>query len=532
MPWRGPEHPGEYPTLGHLIADWIEDNLVIPDGPRRGQPFILTDEQLRHLLQSYRLKPHARADMGSQAFRYYGSLLVRPQKSGKDPFAAAQACAQALGPVRFDGWDADGEPAGAPMSTPWIQCAANSEDQVVNTFQPIFVMLSEGPLADVPGLDVGLTRVNLPSGGRIEPVTAQARSRLGARITYATFTESGLYTETSGGLALARTMKRGLAGMDGRWIEITNAWDPSENSVAQRTWEAKAPGVLLDYRPPRLRVDLDDEQALRNELVYVYGDSAIEQGGWVNLERIMEEIRNPATGEGEARRFFLNEVTVGSRDAVDSLLWAAQARPGELLQPMERIALGFHGSQTKDATSLCASRLVDGRLFHLRTWEKPPHVPAGQWSVPRDDVDLAVKQAFAAYDVVAMFTTPAGWQTEVNIWAGEFEKRVLELWLNSEMRMDQVVERFLTAHRGDEITHDGSDTLTAHAQNAALANGKRRSSAEDRQPGQTDHYQRVVRKGQGMTTSAFVAALLAYEARGWAIERGALVQDEGPPNLW
>src|SRR5690606_30313649 len=242
-------------------------------------------EQWNHLLWTYRLKPTARPEMGSQAFEYYGALLVRPQKSGKDPLAAAQCCAQGLGPVRFDGWDADGEPVGAPMSTPWIQCAANSEEQVANTFDPIVTMLSEGPCADTPGLDVGLTRVNLPGGGRIEPVTAAARSRLGARITYPTFTEAGLYTESSGGVTLARTMKRGLAGMDGRWMELTNAWDPSENSVAQQTWEAKAPGVFLDYRQPRTRVDIDDDQALRAELAYVYGDAAIEAGGWVRLER-------------------------------------------------------------------------------------------------------------------------------------------------------------------------------------------------------------------------------------------------------
>src|SRR5882757_7071831 len=129
MPWRGELEPGEFPTLGSEVIAWIEDNLIVPDGPRRGAPFILTDEQCRHILWSYRLKPHARADMGSQAFAYYGSLLVRPQKAGKDPLAAAQACAQALGPVRFDGWDAQGEPVGAPMPTPWIQCAANAEDQ-------------------------------------------------------------------------------------------------------------------------------------------------------------------------------------------------------------------------------------------------------------------------------------------------------------------------------------------------------------------------------------------------------------------
>ena len=538
MPWRGPDPDGDqWPTLGHDIAAWIEANLVIPDGPRRGEPFALTDEQYRHVLSTYRLKPGARPEMGSQAFTYYGVLLVRPQKAGKDPLAAAQVCAQALGPVRFAGWDANGEPVGSPMPTPWIQCAANSEDQTDNTFRPIVAMLSDGPVGSTVGLDVGLTRVNLPDGGRIEPVTACAKSRLGARITYAVFTESGLYTENSGGVAMARTMKRGLAGMDGRWLEITNAWDPSERSVAQRTWEAKAPGVFVDYRPPRTHVDLDDDAALRAELLYVYGDAAIENGGWVRIERIMEEIRNSATGEGEGRRFFLNEITVGSRDAVDALAWAAQASPGAVLAPGEQVALGFHGTLNRDATSLCAARISDGCVLHLRTWDKP-FGWQGEWSIPRGEVDRCVRDAFEAYDVVCMMCSPHGWQTEVNAWAGQYDSpgddqaRVLEIWLNSEVRMDQLLERFLTAHRDGQLRHDGSETLTAHALGAALAGGKRRSTAEERDPGLPEHYLRVVKKSWAQSISAFVAALLAYEARGWAIEHGALVERDLVPNLW
>jgi hypothetical protein len=31
MPWRGPEYEGEFPTLGYEVAQWIQDNCVIPD---------------------------------------------------------------------------------------------------------------------------------------------------------------------------------------------------------------------------------------------------------------------------------------------------------------------------------------------------------------------------------------------------------------------------------------------------------------------------------------------------------------------
>ena len=543
MPWRGAQRKGEFPTLGFSIADWIEDSIIIPDGDRAGDPYILTGEQLRHLLQFYRLQPDARPEDGSLAFVYYGDLLMRPQKWGKDPFAAAIVCAQALGDVRFDGWDANGEPVGKPVATPWIQCAGNAEEQCDNTWRPILAMLRNGPLCATPGLDVGDTRINLPTGGRIEPVTASARARQGARVTFVTLTESHLMTEASGGVRLARTLKRNVAGMDGRWMEITNAYDPSEQSVAQRTHVAKHSNVLFDYRPPRSRVDLEDESAVMRELIYVYGDSEIGKGGWVRKERILADMKDEATGEGEARRYFLNEISVGSEDAVDTVRWTAQTHLSDNLMPNEAITLGFIGSQTSKATSLVACRLRDGHCVHIKTWEKPGHLGKEEWHVPQPEVMAEVKELFGAYDVYTMFCSPHAWQTEVNTWAGEYHGKaiksgsdwkvqIVELWLNSEMRMDQVIERFRTAHEQGDISHDGSRELIDHALGSAIANGRRRASAEERPPGAPDYYRRIVAKSWGTSNSAFMALLLAYEARGWAIEHGALVIDEGPPNLW
>ena len=57
--WRGPSEPGEFPTLGWLVIDWIEAHCVIPDGDRAGAPFVLTDEQARFILRHYRLEPDA-----------------------------------------------------------------------------------------------------------------------------------------------------------------------------------------------------------------------------------------------------------------------------------------------------------------------------------------------------------------------------------------------------------------------------------------------------------------------------------------
>jgi hypothetical protein len=123
MPWRGPEVEGEFPTLGYAVAEaLIQDQCAIPDGPRMGQPFVLTDEQLRCCCIT----------TGSTR-RPGGSLLPRDAvdaqpEVGQGSVRAAWICAEAHpeGPVLFDGWDAAGEPVGRPWPTPHIQVTAVS----------------------------------------------------------------------------------------------------------------------------------------------------------------------------------------------------------------------------------------------------------------------------------------------------------------------------------------------------------------------------------------------------------------------
>ena len=102
MPWRGPEYAGEFPTLGYEVASWIQAYCVIPDRENRGEPFRLPDEQLRFLCFLYGLTPE-----GKWLYQR-GAQLVRPQKCGKGPIAAALVCAEAAGPVQFDGWNSRG----------------------------------------------------------------------------------------------------------------------------------------------------------------------------------------------------------------------------------------------------------------------------------------------------------------------------------------------------------------------------------------------------------------------------------------
>jgi hypothetical protein len=527
MPWRGPNEPGEFPTLGYDVGEWIESHCVIPDGYRMGQQYRLTDEMWRFLLHFYRVYSHAAPWPAPDALRYTGGQLRRAQKWGKDPFGASIILAEALGPTRFDGWDAAGDPVGAPYPSPLIVCLGTSEDQTDNTWRPLLSMIRRGPLIDLPGMDAGQTRVELPNGGLIEPVTTSARARLGAPMTFLTMTESHLFTLQGGFRKVAGAVKRNVAGMDGRWLELTNGWDPSEGSEAQVTADSGDERVLVDTIEPQRVADLSDTEAVYAELLRQYGDSARECGGWVNVRgRILHEAQSARHLEADRRRFFLNEIVVGQSLFVDPIRWDLHATD-DRLRHQDAIALGFDGSKYRDATALVASRVSDGRLFVVRVWERPDDAGA-DWKVPSVEVDQVLKDTFGAYRVAVMFADPYRWQDYLDAWSARWPDRVVEFPTNVEQRMDKAIERFTTSFAANEITHDGSETLAKHCKNAVIVKGGRKKPRPGEEQELTKYYLKLAKRGDGMLIDAAVAAVLAHEARGHAIEHGLVPKPAAP----
>lgn len=533
MPWRGPEEQGEFPTLGYLVGQWMETHLVIPDGYRFGQPWKNTDEMWRFLLHYYRLYPHAARWPAEDGLRYTGGQLRRSQKWGKDPFGGAIDLAEALGPTRFDGWDAAGDPVGAPYPTPLIVCLGTSEDQTDNTWRPILSMIRNGPLIDDPAVrEVGETKIDLASGGKLEPVTTSAKARLGAPMTFVSITEPHLFTLQGGYRKVCGAVKRNVAGMDGRWVELTNAWDPTEGSEAQVTAEARDPRVYVDNIEPHRVEDLTDDEALHAELLRQYGDSARERGGWVNIRgRIFDEVRSARYLEADRRRYFLNEIVVGMSVFADPVRWDLQARPGETLDPKEPIGLGFDGAKYRDATALIASRMSDGREFELGIWERPDDA-GPDWRVPSADVDRKVRDVFGAYLVSVLFGDPYRWQDYMDAWARDFgADRVVEFPTNQEQRMDRAIERYTTAFNNLEITHDGSPVFTRHVKNAVLVKGSRKKPRPGEEDGLARYYLKMAKRGDGLLIDAAVAAVLAHEARAWAIEHDLIPKKKRKPRF-
>lgn len=334
------EYVVDFPTLGFLVADWIEAHCPVPKGRWVGRPFVQDGWQLWCTVNHYRIKTNARwvpeEPILGPAFHNRRSQVMAPQKTGKGPWAGATSLAEARGPTLFAGWARAGEayqcsdhqcdcgfvyeyevgePKGMHWPTPNIQIFAASQDQVDNTFDPLRGMVQNGPLSQ--HIRVGLDFARIGEVGQIASVTSSALSRLGNPITFAIFDESGTYTDTNKLKKVARTARRGLAGMGGRSIETTNMFDPVENSTAQETFESPMMDVFKFYREPPAGLDFKKKADRAKILRHVYQDSP-----WVDLEAIEAEAKELMLKDPqEAERFFGNIRVAGKGSWMPDHLW-------------------------------------------------------------------------------------------------------------------------------------------------------------------------------------------------------------------
>ncbi|MFJ2731407.1 terminase [Streptomyces sp. NPDC087317] len=523
-----------WPTLGPQVCDLIEERAVHGPGALRGRPYVLDPEKRALIYRWYEVFPQGHPRAGKRRFKRVG-LSVR-KGTAKTELAAAVAFAELHpdGPVRCDGFDADGEPVGVPVSDPYIPMVAYTEEQTEElAFAALYVMTTEGPDADL--FDSGLDRIMRWGGsGRAVPLASSPDSRDGARTTFQHFDETHRFTlprhRDAHQTMLANIPK--IMMFDPWSLETTTTYTPGEGSVAQGTHEfaelvasgqSKDRTLFFFHREaaPRPDEDLSDDEQIRAAVREASGPSI---AAWPDFEGQVDAIVSlynaPDTDRSYWERVWLNRRVQAGRQAFSVERWTELARPEQgRPEKGDRIVIGFDGAQFRDATALIATHLSTGFQWSLGIWECPPGAndPGGEgWECPEDEVDAALVEAFDTWDVVRAYMDPPYWEGLISRWKGRWgDQRVTEWWTNRHKAMAYSLRAYQGAMKSGELTHSGDEVYARHIGNAR----KKVLKMLDEQ-GQPLWVIEKERHQSPLVMDGAMAGCLSWEARRDAIKAG------------
>jgi hypothetical protein len=478
--WLLPEH-----TLGWGFLTWCGRWLQ----ESRGVPWRFTLEQARFLLWWYAVSPSGR-------FLYRDGVFQRLKGHGKDPIGACLSGGEMLGPVRVVDW-VDGQPVGGECDAAWVQTAAVSLKQTKNTMR-LFPGLFTAEARARFGIQIGREQVHALGDERfMEAVTSSPATLEGARSTFVLLNETHHWLENNDGHEMAATIERNSTKAKGgaaRTLRITNAYEPGEDSVAERdreAWEKAQSGEVADVGLLYDSLEAPPEAPLTPEAAPSVVEAIRGDSTWLDTESIVKsiiDIRNPPS---RSRRFWYNQITAAEDAWCDPQQWDAIAATDQLVLPNEPIVAFFDGSKSDDSTGLVGCRLSDGHVFVIDCWAKPAGERGRSWIVPRQEVDDAVTAMFDAYKVIAFYGDPSDtraddgerfWEPFLDDWHQRYGPQ-LKLWsvqsgdrrhsISWDMRSRDHVnlftgaaERFIAEVAAGRFTHDGDIRLRQHIRNA------------------------------------------------------------------
>lgn len=463
----------------------IEEYLCHGPGDVVGDAIELDDEFYEFVVRCYRLDP----ETGRRVYRR--AFLSRAKGRAKSELAGMLVCAEALFDVRFAGWDAQGEPVGRPVKSPFIRCLATEEGQSGNTYDNVSTMLEhlvEQHGDEFPGIDIGRSaqsssRIILHhQRGEITPSTASSAAKDGGKETFAVFDETHLYVlpELRRMHEVVRRNLRKRREAEPWGLETSTMYQPGLDSVAEKTHEyhraiiegrVREPGLLFDHRQAPDGTDMSDRDALLEGLKAAYGPAA----AWMDLDGIIAEIWDPQSDPADSRRYWLNQPTVAEDQLVSPQEWALCASH-ELLDDGDEVTLGFDGGKTDDATALVAMRVADRLVQPVAIWERPEGPRGAGWEIDRRQVDEMVDHAFARYRVVGFFADVSLWEPYIEEWSDRYDAQLLVKASNKslvgwDMRGRQqtltaATESLVTSIVEAKLRHTGDPALTRHVLNA------------------------------------------------------------------
>lgn len=415
LPARTPQEAAEHGvpmSLGWEILGWC--GRYLRHFKDVSQKLKLTPEQARLVLWWFAIDSRGR-------FIYRTGTIQRCKGAGKDPLLAVICLVEWVGPCRFSHWHPlTGRPVAVAEMNSVVQVAATSQEQTKNTSTLFGVLVSDEMRQKyrISSFSIATQEIRARGGQqRIVMVTSNPRSLEGARSTFVLLNETHHWVEGNAGIAMYETVDGNVTkggGFGARYLAITNAYLPGEDSVAERLRNEYEEikdrpdfldfGIFYDSIEAHPLVPMHPV-ALRIVVPKIRGDA-----WWLDPESILISIRKSSIAPSRSRRMWLNQI-VSSEDALyGENDWKAMECE-EYLKPGDTVTLGLDGSKSDDSTALVALR-TDGLAVPLGIWEKDSE----DWRVPKQAVHSAVASAFKTYNVVAFFADVREWEDDIEGW--------------------------------------------------------------------------------------------------------------------
>lgn len=469
-PWD--EEP--WPSLGGPICDLIEERAVFGPGSLKGLPAKLDDEKRAAIWKAYEVYPKGHEQAGRRRFRRvrfsWRKGTAKTEFGGWIAFTELHPDA----PVRFDGWDADGNPVGRPVRDPYIPMLAYIKDQVEElSYGVLYTVCTEGPDADL--FDCSLERIirlgdRGQADGKAVPLANSPNARDGARTTFQYYDETHRLTLPTQ-LAAYETMEANLPKrpLDDPWsLGTTTAGVPGMGSVAEKDkdeaemigrGEVEEPEMFYFHREASPNHNMT---TLAGRIEAVREASGPAVAAWSDLRGIAKQWDRPGADHAYLERTWLNRWTQTASQAFDARKWREDlAREGASIPDGATVTLGLDGSRWKDTTALVATDCRTGLQQVVGCWE-----PITEGEVNPVEVMAAIHAAFDRWNVALMYGDPAwGWDQQLAELAGKYgHTKVLQFYTDSRgiRRTALMCRTYASAIKAGEVTNNGDERFAKH----------------------------------------------------------------------
>lgn len=483
-----------WPSLGGGVCDLIEERAVFVPGSLKGEPAILDDEKRAAIWKAYEVYPRGHELAGRRRFKR--ARISWRKGTAKTEFGGWVSFAELHpeGPVRFDGWDADGNPVGRPVRDPYIPMLATTQEQVHElAYGVLYTVCTEGPDADL--FDVSLERIiRLSEAGRADgkavPLAGSPNARDGARTTFQYYDETHRLNSPTN-LAAYEAMEANLPKrpLDDPWsLGTTTAGEPGKGSVAEKDkdeaeiiakGEVDEPELFYFHREAGTHDPVTGKEydltLLADRIEAIREASGPSVAAWSDLRGIAKQWDRPRADLRYLERTWLNRWTQAEAQAFDAKRWREDLATVGVVIPRNvrrAVSLGFDGSRWKDTTALVVTDLKTGMQTPFGLWipDVSDESPDGTPEVRVGEVNEGVAEAFKVFNVVRMYMDPAqGWDEQGATWAGKYgQKRVLFFYTDSRnlRRTAEMCRSYASAIKAGEVTNDGDANMADHIANA------------------------------------------------------------------